>query len=159
MARYEPEVIVTQSVLDRLLDDDPSVSLDPPMTRAQSFRQFKASLRRDLEWLLNSRRTPEPVPDEVENASRSVINYGLPDLSTLNITFSGDRGRIVQMLETTVNRFEPRIANARVVMEPAVPAVRAIRFRIEGLMRIDPAPEHVSFDTLLELTSGEYEVK
>jgi type VI secretion system protein ImpF len=30
---------------------------------------------------------------------------------------------------------------------------------IEGLLRIDPSPEHVSFDTSLELTNGEYHVK
>jgi predicted component of type VI protein secretion system len=34
-----------------------------------------------------------------------------------------------------------------------------LRFRIEGLARIDPAPEQVTFDTVLELTSGEYQVK
>jgi len=34
-----------------------------------------------------------------------------------------------------------------------------LRFQIQGLLRIDPAPERVTFDTVLELTSGEYQVK
>jgi predicted component of type VI protein secretion system len=27
------------------------------------------------------------------------------------------------------------------------------------VLRLEPVPEHVTFDTMLELTSGEYEVK
>jgi type VI secretion system protein ImpF len=38
-------------------------------------------------------------------------------------------------------------------------ATRTLRFRIEGMLVMDPAPEHVSFDTVLELTSGGYEVR
>ncbi len=56
--------------------------------------------------------------------------------------------------------FEPRLANVRVVpLEWRHAGTRTLRFRIEGLLLMDPAPEHVSFDTVLELTSGEYEVQ
>ena len=59
MARWEPEQTVTQSVLDRLIDREPASRSEAALTRAQSVRQLKVSLRRDLEWLLNSRRTPD----------------------------------------------------------------------------------------------------
>ena len=36
---------------------------------------------------------------------------------------------------------------------------RTLRFQIQGLLRVDPTPEQVIFDTLLELSSGEYEVR
>ena len=49
MARWEPEQTVTQSVLDRLIDRDPASSSEAAPTRAQSVRQLKVSLRRDLE--------------------------------------------------------------------------------------------------------------
>ncbi len=29
-----------------------------------------------------------------------------------------------------------------------------LRFVIEGLLRVDPAPEYVTFDTVLELVTG-----
>ena len=32
-------------------------------------------------------------------------------------------------------------------------------FMIEGLLAIDPMPEHVSFDTMLDVTGGEYHVR
>jgi type VI secretion system protein ImpF len=34
-----------------------------------------------------------------------------------------------------------------------------LRFQIEGLLDMDPAPERISFDTVLQLSSGEYQVK
>jgi len=40
----------------------------------------------------------------------------------------------------------------------AAASTRVLRFRIEALLLMDPAPEHISFDTTLQLTSGEYEV-
>jgi len=34
-----------------------------------------------------------------------------------------------------------------------------LRFQIEGMLDMNPAPERISFDTVLQLTSGEYQVK
>lgn len=159
MARLAPECVITQSVLDRLTDEDPTISTDPPLTRAQSFSKFKASLKRDLEWLLNTRRTPLPAPESFRYLPQTLYNYGLPDISSLSINSPRDRNRLQGLIEGVVHTFEPRIAGIRVVMEAPAAGARMLRFRIEGLMRIDPAPEHVTFDTLLELTSGEYQVK
>jgi type VI secretion system protein ImpF len=47
----------------------------------------------------------------------------------------------------------------RVTLEKSDTAERRLRFHIEGSMKLDPAPEEVSFDTVLELSSGEYKVK
>ena len=38
-------------------------------------------------------------------------------------------------------------------------ATRVLRFQIEALLMIEPAPERITFDTKLELTSGEYSVE
>jgi type VI secretion system protein ImpF len=157
MGHLEPELIVTQSVLDRLVDDEPKTNSDPAVTYMQSVRQFKALIKRDLEWLLNTRQTPLPAPEEFQETSRSLFNYGLPDIAAMVVHSSADRNRLLRMIEDAIRRYEPRIANARVVLD-SVPG-RTLRFRIEGMMRVDPAPEQVSFDTVLELTSGEYEVK
>jgi hypothetical protein len=68
MARRETEETVTQSVLERLIDLDPKSKNDPPQTRPQSVRQLKAALRRDLEWLLNTRQIPGGVPEEFQGS-------------------------------------------------------------------------------------------
>lgn len=159
MARNEPGVNITLSVLDRLIDADPSVRTDPVTTWAQSFREMKALVCRDLEWLLNTRQTPEPAADDLGLASKSVFNFGLPDISSITMQSSNDRARLLRMLEATIARFEPRIQDARVFVDNLAVGSRTLRFRIEGLLRVDPAPERVSFDTVLELSSGQYEVK
>jgi type VI secretion system protein ImpF len=44
-------------------------------------------------------------------------------------------------------------------LEPARGAVHVLRFQIEGLLMMDPEPEPISFDTVLLLASGQYDVK
>ncbi len=159
MARGAPEANVTPSVLDRLLDLEPSLAMDPPVSRFQSLRQLRSALKRDLEWLLNTRRNPIPPPEGSEELQRSLYEYGLPDITSLGIHSTNDQKRLMRMLEATVALFEPRIAGASVSMEPLAGSTRMLRFQIQGLLMVDPAPEKVAFDTLLELTRGEYEVR
>jgi len=159
MARYEPEPNVTLSVLDRLIDLDTNARAESAQSRSHSLRQLKAGLRRDLEWLLNTRRTPEAVDEGNSQLQNSLYNYGLPDISTLGVHSVQDQNRLLWMLETAVTMFEPRIAGVRVTLEPVPGNARVLRFQIHGMLQIDPAPERVTFDTVLELTKGEYEVK
>ncbi len=150
---------VSLSVLDRLLDLEPERNLELPLTRAQSLRELKAAVRRDLEWLLNSRRTIVPVPDSLKDLQRSLFIYGLPDISSLYLRSSNDQDALLRSIKQAVNLFEPRLANVKVIVEPASEDVRVIRFSIEGLLRIDPAPEPVFFDTVLEPSSGQYQIR
>jgi type VI secretion system protein ImpF len=162
MSRSEADsVVITQSVLDRLIDREPQVQVEGSTTRAQSLRMLKASLRRDLEWLLNTRRTPEEAGDDMHELSRSMFNYGFPDFSNFSLANPKDRLRMLRALEGTIELFEPRLMAVRIVPVEAetVDTTRMIRFQIEGLLKIDPAPEQVTFDTVLSLTSGEYQVK
>jgi type VI secretion system protein ImpF len=125
----------------------------------QSVRLLKATLRRDLEWLLNSRRTPDEAPESSPELQHSLYNYGLPDLSSFTVQSVKDQHRLAWLVESVVAIFEPRLQGVRVNIDPMLEGTRQLRFTIEGLLRMDPAPERVSFDTLLELTSGTYHVK
>jgi type VI secretion system protein ImpF len=160
MPRPTPEFSVTLSVLDRLLDYEPKNSTEVQMTRAQSVRQLKESLRRDLEWLLNTRRIAVPPEDALRELNRSVYVFGLPDFTGYKMSTPAEQTRLLRRLELAVKLFEPRLANIKVVpVEAGLITSRRLRLRIEGLLLIDPAPEHVTFDTVLELTSGQYEVQ
>ena len=160
MARWEPEQTVSQSVLERLIDREPKLAAEPAPTRAQSVRLLKASVRRDLEWLLNTRRTPDAAGSDFLEVEQSVFNYGLPDLTAMNWQSARDRSRLCRILEEAVTVFEPRLRGVRIVpLEAQAGAQHVLRFQIEGMLQMDPAPEHISFDTVLQLTSGEYVVK
>lgn len=161
MARIESESVVTQSVLERLIDLDPTARQEPALTRSQSVRLLKASVRRDLEWLLNTRQNPDSASAEFPEVAKSLFNYGLPDFTALSFDNPKDRARLLRHLENTIRVFEPRLEAARVVPVQADPSAssRIIRFQIEGLLKMDPSPEQVTFDTVLQLSSGEYQIR
>jgi len=149
---------LVESVMDRLIDNEPKNQNEVGQGMAQSLRQIKASLRRDLEWLLNSRRDIVPVPDYAKELPYSVFSYGLPDLTSFSLNSSRDQQDLLQIMETTIARFEPRLMNVIVTMLPLSETTRVVRFQIEGLLKADPAPERVVFDTVFDTIRGEYKV-
>lgn len=159
MARTELERSVQQSVLDRLVDDDLRASGDAPLTWGESVRQLKISLRRDLEWLLNTRRTVVAVPDACEEVRSSLFEFGLPDISGRSRDQLDMRGRIAREVEETIALFEPRLTAVRVLL-PDDDGRDAHRFRlvVEAMLRLDPSPERIVFDTVLDTARGEFEV-
>jgi type VI secretion system protein ImpF len=55
--------------------------------------------------------------------------------------------------------FEPRLTGVRVqAVESEESGTRQIRFAIEGLLRMEPNPELIVFDTVLDSTSGTFHV-
>jgi type VI secretion system protein ImpF len=159
MARLDSKSIVTISVFDRLIDNEPRISKEIALTREQSLHQLKESVRRDLEWLLNTRLVPVPTADLLREVNHSMYAYGLPDFTAYSLSNPDDRSRLVRHLHAAIKTFEPRLAKVRIVpVESSIANTRILRFRIEALLLVDPAPEHISFDTTLQLTSGEYEV-
>jgi type VI secretion system protein ImpF len=162
MVKRDIERTIRPSLLDRLIDDNPESSADPVVGYQQSRDRILASLRRDLEWLLNTRRGPEADPEEFEELRRSLYHYGLPDLTTISQDSTDAHARLLRQVKETILAFEPRLANVRVSEAPAPPGEvrrRELRFIIHGLLRMEPNPEQVVFDTVLELASGEYDVK
>src|SRR6266700_8066415 len=103
MARGAGETTITISLLDRLIDVEPDNRMENPLSRAQSVRLLKKSVRRDLEWLLNSRRIADPPDEGLKEVNKSAYVYGLPDMSTLAMAASGDRNRLVRQIIGTIN--------------------------------------------------------
>lgn len=158
MRRIDDEIRINLSVLDRLVDFEPEARAEPPVSRSKALRQVKLGLKRDLEWLLNTRRVLE-VPDELPLLADSLLAYGLPDFSTFSAKSAGDQHELTLALEATLKRFEPRLEDVVVSVANASVLERAFRFKIEARLRIDPVPEPISFDTTLQLGSGNFAVK
>jgi type VI secretion system protein ImpF len=151
---------VTPSLIDRLIDLEPRQAADSPQSRNKSVQDFKASVRRDLQWLLNTRRIHEQAPESMAETYRSLYNFGLPDYSSLSVNSVRDYNTLLGEIEDTIKLFEPRLKNFKVRLVPDYEGnTRKLHFQIEGMLDMDPAPEAVSFDTIFEIASGEYEVK
>ena len=158
MARRPNDKSLKPSLLDRLIDREPGNRAEAPDSRSQSLKELKDSVRRDLEWLLNSRR---PLVEPVATAKelwRSVYCYGLPDTTGMSMSSTDDRNRMARLVSLAISTYEPRLMNVTVNLEPAAPSSRVLHFQIEALLRMEPSPARVFFDTTLELSSGEYEV-
>jgi type VI secretion system protein ImpF len=158
MPRIDEEIRINLSVLDRLVDFEPEAKNEPPVSRSKALRQVKQALRRDLEWLLNTRLAFE-VPDELPLLADSLLAYGLPDFSNVTVKDAADQSNLTLALETALRRFEPRLEDVVVSVANASALERAFRFKIEARLRINPVPEPISFDTTLQIGSGNFAVK
>ena len=159
MARTDSNIRITPSVLDRLIDYDPRESRESPKSRSASLMELKASVRRDLEWLLNSRTFLDPEDLESTELKNSVAVYGLPDITGLGAQNRDEQSRALRAVEHAIAVFEPRFLNLKVTMERPTDTERSIKFRIEAQLDVDPAPEPIVFDTVLKLGSSDFEIK
>lgn len=130
---------VVASILDRLIDDDPT-GIEALPVRLQDLQQLKASVARDLEALLNTRQElfNQSAADFPE-VDRSIVTYGLPDFSAFNLRSQRDRQAVQREVENAILKFEPRLAEVRVSLEPLKEHDRNVRFRVDALLKMDPA--------------------
>jgi type VI secretion system protein ImpF len=151
----QSESRVRLSVLDRLVS-----GTDGAASLSESVSAMRDAVRRDLDRLLNTRRIAEPATDEFPEVQKSLYHYGLPDITSLSGDSGTARRRLVRQVEEAIELFEPRLMNVRVsgMDTPARADRRQIRFHIEALLRLDPDPERVAFDTVLETASGRISV-
>jgi type VI secretion system protein ImpF len=78
----------------------------------------------------------------------------MPDLTSVMAITAVQRAAIGRLLESIIARFEPRLRDIKAtLLEPGQEVQRAVKFRVEARLNVDPAPE-VAFDTILELTTG-----
>ena len=160
MAKREVERIVQQSLLDRLVDEQPLSPVDPQSTWAQSVNELKDSVRRDLEWLLNTRRVVQPAPEAFGEVCHSLYHYGLPDISSLSADAPHTELRLMRQVEEAVRLFEPRLSNVRVSpVRTDDKYAGQIRFLIAALLEMEPKPEQVIFDTVMEISSCKFRVR
>jgi len=144
------------SILDRLIDDQPGISREPVRHSVLSINQIKASVIRDLENLLNTRRQITPIPAELGEVSNSLFVYGLRDFTSEDPRSPSIKQQLRNDVEKTISRFDSRLRNVIVRLEASAQNERNVRFRISGLLVVDPVTEPVTFDTFFDINRGEY---
>ncbi|GMR16052.1 MAG: type VI secretion system baseplate subunit TssE [Gammaproteobacteria bacterium] len=151
MARVDKKKKLRPSILDRLFDDEPDNKNEIDQGQHQKLKQLRASVRRDLENLMNARfRVMEPA-EEYLQLEKSLLNYGLPDLATINITDIEKRKEFTSKMEKILREFEPRFKDVNVsYLDNNDNTDRTLRFRIDATLYADPSPEVVIFDSILE---------
>ena len=147
-------------LLDRLMDDAPDVQQDPPLSTVEAAALLRRSVRRDIEALLNARRRWRSWPDGYRELAVSPVGYGVTDFAAGAFNDPAQRDRLRAGIEQTIRQFEPRLAQVRVILIDSDNTQDAtLRLRIEALLRIEPAPEPIVFDTLVDPATAEVQVK
>jgi type VI secretion system protein ImpF len=149
-AQRQP-VRVQSSLLDRLIDDAPDQERDPALSAADTMLGLRNAVRRDLEALLNARRRWRSWPAYMKQLATSPVGYGIPDFASGAFGDAQRREELRQEIEATIRRFEPRFLSVRVrLVEGSDKFEATLRLRIEALLHAEPAPEPVTFDTLVD---------
>jgi type VI secretion system protein ImpF len=159
---------LVQQYLDALQDSAADVAGGRPRVvfvvnstlGSYGIRELKRAVARDLEALLNTRQEAlDELPETLEEVRRSLVVYGLPDFTAASLQSQRDRNRIRRALEDTIAAFEPRLDRVKIALDETGGNERTMRFRVEGWLRLEPTPEPVAFDTVLQLTTREYTVQ
>jgi type VI secretion system protein ImpF len=125
-----------------------------------SIRELKAGIARDLEALLNTRRELlMGVDPQFEEIGHSLLMFGLPDFTSYSLLNSNHRNSIRRAVEEALDNFEPRLKSVQVRLEPTKPLDPVLHFRIDGLLRLEPLPQPVTFDAALQLGTNSYRVR
>ena len=141
------------SLLDRLIDLEPDSKEEARSSYWEEMRQLKAALCRDLAALLNTRRAEEDFPPGYEEATNSLLSFGVTDFTSYNLKGPIDQERVRLSIERAIRQFEPRLARVTVSMEEPESLRPVLQFQIAATLRIEPAAEPVVFDVTLQRDS------
>jgi type VI secretion system protein ImpF len=159
--RVEQSRQVRLPLLDRLIDDSPDAPREAPLSEIDALNRLRRSVRRDLEALLNARRRWRSWPDAYRELAASPVGYGLADFTAGAFNEAAQREHLRAQIEQTIRRFEPRLDRVRVVLVDAENNTldTTLRLRIEALLRVEPGPEPIAFDTLIDAGTAEVQIK
>lgn len=150
------------SLLDRLLDDSPQASVEPASQRLSSLADYKASIVRDLETLVNTRQSL--VAGELRNhrfkaLQGSILGYGMPDFTSKGVLNPEDRSQIQHQLETAIATGDRRFRSVKVQLLAQPIGQRVLTFRVDAVLRLHDVSQQVSFDAVLQINTQEYKVQ
>lgn len=137
------------SLLDRLLmsESDP----DTPVF-GLSEAEYMTNVQRDLQDLLNTRQgITEADLSAFDEARKSLLTYGFPELSSSQKGEAGIERRVAEGIVQAIKSFEPRLSQVRVTPVEGTMALGQFRFRVEANARAEPQPARVVFDSTMDL--------
>ncbi|MBX3305072.1 MAG: type VI secretion system baseplate subunit TssE [Nitrospira sp.] len=113
-------------------------------------RGIREALLWDLTALLNTRIQAKRLPEGADQIKKSILTYGLPDLTALSVV--DQRDRLETLIREAIERFEPRLGLIHVerLKNNELGMAEAVQFRIEALLVVEDPPDRITFDTELQ---------
>jgi type VI secretion system protein ImpF len=146
-------------LFDRLIDENPESKIDSRAERAISLKRYREGVLRDLAWLMNSKAhlLTEDITSYGE-VSRSVLNFGIPDLCG-QLASGLDLGLIENQIVEAIKAFEPRIIPETITVTAVAGGENSgpniVAFEIRGDLWANPVPEQLHIKTQIDMETGQ----
>ncbi len=112
--------------------------------------QVKAAVARDIETLLNTR--PGYMPAQLrgfDQAVRSLLTFGLVDVSPLSLASDRDRSAIVRAITRALLDHEPRLRGVQVTVRESTAIGAGLCFASHARLHLQRSSEPVAFAAVL----------
>jgi type VI secretion system protein ImpF len=124
---------------------------------------MRAEVLQHVQALLNTRVADIEGLDRCPEASKSILAYGVPDLSSLFHGSQQDMQRLITNIERAIRTFEPRLDPQTVRVERVRdtgndPGLKA-RLRVHAVLRIHPFRSQIVFDTRIDADTSAVTVR
>lgn len=132
------------SIIDRLIVEEQSY-----------LNQFRAGVRRDLEDLLNTVVRATSIPDYLEELDESIVNFGIADLLTTNVSTQSERDKLILYIKKTIEKYEPRLINIAILdTSDKKEKSNIFSLKIVAETIIDNNTEEIVFDSTIDTSTG-----
>lgn len=164
MAKLAQSSRIVASLFDRLVNDHDAIPTNSEANRALAERRFKAAVIEDLKHLLNTRNSfahsgEKFSADGFVEAGKSVLCYGLPDMTKFNASSATDAARLCGNVEQALRQFEPRLTDVKVTLVASAPRERTFALMVDARIRLDPVSAPINLQVSMPLTTGGCDVQ
>ncbi|MEH7845372.1 type VI secretion system baseplate subunit TssE [Rhizobium laguerreae] len=161
LERYQlRDRVLARSILDRLIDEAPDRTVDPPMSFVDQVRDVREAIRRDLEALLNTRRCPATPPAALSELKDALVSYGVDGIVSANLMTDQAKLKLAQAIERRIALFETRLSDVRVtILKSRTMTERALRMRIQATFRLHEGMPPISFESTIDPSTQRFLVE
>ncbi|MBB4275613.1 type VI secretion system baseplate subunit TssE [Rhizobium mongolense] len=161
LERYRPRArMLSQSILDRLIDANPDLPSDDQLSLAEQVREMREAIRRDLEALLNTRRCPTAPPAILDELKDALVSYGVDGIVSANLVTDNAKLQLARVIERRIALFETRLSDVRVtILKSRHDGERALRMRIQASFRLHEGMPPISFESMIDPSTQRFMVE
>lgn len=151
------------TLFDRLCDDAPSQTSEPPEAYTSNRNQMRQIIQRDLALLLNTTDQSDLVNRKrYPAAAKSTINYGVPALAGGYLS-EKKWYDIETMIRRAITTFEPRLMPETLVVRPLIKEhasanYNVLTFEISGHIQMQPYPLEFTVQSAVDLENSRIEL-
>ncbi len=145
----ERNYVAPAPLFERLVDENPEIKAEAPPFRLLNQEQFFESVIQGIKSLLQTRC---PISFKaLSESDRTVLNYGIPDMSYSGLNSTTRTTRILRAIKETIESYETRCRNVEVVVHEKKPENLELVIEVRARLFVEGRFEPLSFPINLQL--------